>query len=76
MAIIVPEGTGEYASKTYRRLFDLHRALGPSGGGVNGGMASGSHRGGCGSYAVFLPLVGVLAVHPEEGGKGKSSLKI
>lgn len=29
-------------------------------------MASDSHRGGRGGYAAVLPLLGILAVHPEE----------
>ncbi len=69
MASSVPQGTGEDAAKTPRRLFNLHRALGPSGD-RHGGMAFDPHRGGRGRYAVVLPLVGILAVHPEKEGKG------
>lgn len=39
-------------------------------------MGSDSYRGGRRHYAVVLPLVGILAVHPEEEWKGQSALKI
>ena len=76
MAGIVPQGTGEYASKAHRCLFDLHRAPGPSGDRGHGGMASDSHRRGRGRYAAVLSLVGILAVHTEKGWKGKSFINI
>jgi hypothetical protein len=57
----LPEGTGEYAPATHDRLFNHRRALGPSGGGADRGMACGSYPGNPRSLGVSLSVVDGLA---------------